>query len=146
MNSYLMSQFFGTCVARMITNVTVRYTYYSQRFATVFSRNQLNALARIPRMGKRSLEEAQPLSPPWRSAPRAPFQRRSSSTSPREMITGKGAPKRDPLAPIPAVSLATPYRGPFLLSLVIIITDARVHASAMERVDRRTARRRRRRR
>lgn len=38
------------------------------------------------------------------------------------------------------------HRRSFFLSLVIIITDARVHASAMERVDRRTTRRRRRRR
>lgn len=59
------------------------------------------------------------------------------------MITGKEAPKRDPLAPLPAVSLAALHRGSSFLSPVIIITDARVHASAMERVDRRTARRRR---
>lgn len=52
------------------------------------------------------------------------------------MITGKEASKRDPLAPIPAVSLTAPYRDSSFSSFVIIITDAHVHASAMERVDR----------
>jgi len=120
--------------------------YYFQCFASRRCNNLSESIKRPNTSDQKafSFGEAQPL---WFSFSRShpshhwPGLDESAGNDYRDRGTEKRSTRIDPRC----FSLAAPHRSSFFLSLVIIITDARVHASAMERIDRRTIRRWRRR-